>query len=502
MNTDRLRSDLQVLSDRASTPPSGLADDVLRRRRTLRSRRLAVAGAALGVALVVGLVPVIGGGGAPDRSTARPAGADGEVRGSLAGDSAFVAGLLGVPWTYQQWRSPDGLAVTLDPQLRPAADWTSETTDLAAAYTAEQRDVVFVGDVPAGRWALIALHSAGGDTAAWFTGPVGARPDQMTISGTPQSVSDGEPLAHVDLVDARRTLVVVADPGDAVEVSDRAVLTADGSSERAFTPVADEDGDGVVVTTLQSSTRFGVAASVRVARGGEVVWRSAPSTAGRAAGIDQDDPRGWSVGIAARTGATIDPGYDYLDQALATALAPFGLDLDGLADGDAPELAVVFQGSPDGSAIPLITVYSVRLPSGARLLLGGWTDAPGDTTPDGLAPDQGVPYLDVRPAGVDPADDVVAVDMQAGRRTLVISGPLTAGTAVVRDGDGEELARVPLVDGMTSLAFPSGASTVQVLDQDGSPGQQQRISTGQIGTWGDYGRSATSFFATPFPPPA
>jgi hypothetical protein len=505
MNTDQLRSDLRVLSGRAPDPSSRLADDVLRRRRAVRSRRFAVAGAGLGVALVVGLVPVVGATSAPDRSTAAPA-VDAGTRGSLAADGAFVDALRSVPWTYQQWRSPGGSAVTMDPQLQPAPDWTSETTDLAAAYRPDQRDVLFAGDVPGGRWALVALHSAGGDTIAWFTGPADARPDQMTISGMPQSVSAGEPLAHVDLADAQRTLVVVTDPGDAVEVSDRAVLSADGTVDRTFVPLPDEDGDGVVVTTLDSSTRFGVAASVRVSRGGEVVWRSAPSTAGRARGIDQDDPRGWPIGIDARTGATLDPGYDYLDQATTTALGPFGLELEDLTGDDGAELTAVFQGSTDGSltpgATPVITIYSIRMPSGARVLVGGWTNAPGDSTPEGLAPDQGVPYLDVRPADVPVSEDVVAARMTVGTETLVVSGPPTADTAIVLDGRGEELARVPLVEGMGSAAFPSGAAAVQLLDETGRLGEPHAISQGRISTWGDDGDSSTASFRMPFPPPA
>lgn len=505
MNTDQLRSDMQVLANRAAHPSSDLADDVLRRQRAVRSRRLAFAGAGLGVVLVVGLVPLVSSTSTPDRSTAAPATVNSTTRGSLAADGAFNDALRSVPWTYQQWRSPDGAGVTTDPQLQPAPGWTSETTDLAAAYRPDQRTVLFAGDVPGGRWALIALDSAYGDTVAWFSGPADARPDQMTISGMPQAVSAGEPLVHLDLADEQRTLVVVTEPGDQVELSDRVILEADGTMNRAFAPMPDEDGDGVIVTTLDSSTRFGVAASVRVSRDGEAVWQAAPSTAGRPAGIDRDNARGWPIGITTRTSATVDPGYDYLNEAL-TALAPFGLDLDDLASEDGAELTTVFQGSTNGpltpGETPVVSIYSIQMPSGARVLVGGWTNAPGDTTPEGQRPDQGVPYLDVRPADASVGQDVVAARMTVGTDVLVISAPTTADTAIVLDGRGAELTRLSLVDGMTSMAFPSGATAVQIVGQDGRTGQPQPISQGQSATWGDYGGSPTSSFGTPFPPPA
>ncbi|MGY1857098.1 hypothetical protein [Modestobacter sp. SYSU DS0290] len=509
MNTDQLRIDLDHLADQAAAPSPRLADDVLARRRTQRNRRLTTVGTGLAVVLVVALVPVVGSlrdvpGGQAAEAVGGASAAG--TRGSLAEDPAFLAALRELPWTYQQWRSPDGTGFTIDPQPQPAEDWTSVTVDLAAAYRPDQREVLFAGDVPGGRWALVALRAAGGDTVAWFTGPAGAGADEMSISGTPQTRVGDEPLAHVDLRDPQRSLVVVTAPGDQVQVSDRAVLDADGTVRRSFEPVADEDRDGVVVTALESSTRFGVPASVRVLRGGEDIWRTAPSVAGPAAGIDPDDARGWPVGIQSRFAGTVDPGHDYLDQALTTALGPFGTELTDLADGGAPELVQVFQGpdagSPATGSAPLITVYSIRMPSGARLLVGGHTRTPGEPAPAGRTPDQAVSYLDVRPADDPVEGDVVAIDMEVGIRTLVISGPRGATEAVVLDADGAQQVRVPLEEGVTSLPFPAGASAVQVVDRNGRLTPAEPISSGQIGSWGDFGSSSTTSFATPIPPPA
>lgn len=501
-DTDDLRARLHQLADTADAPRADLADTVLHRRRVVRGRRLGAAGAALAVVLVVAVVPFLVG------SAERGGEAATTTRGSLAGDTGFVDGMLRVPWTYQQWVTSSG-GTTLDPQLQPDVGWTSQTTDLAAAYAPDQRTVVFAGDVPGARWAFVVLAGELGDTGAWFSGPPGAAPEEMTISGTPQTVGPDEPVAHLDLANPERPLVVLTRPGDDVALSERAVLEADATVTRTYAPLPDDDADGVLVTALTSSTQFGDPASVRIDRDGETAWRSSPSEAGVPAGIDRDDPRGWGVGIEGRYPATVDPGYDYLDAALATALSPFGLSLADLPARNASELVQLFQGSARGTdtiSEPLVTVYGVELPSGARVLVGGWTAAVGDTTPEGLQPDQGVSFLGVRPADADVATDVVALEMPVSDRggttdTLVVVGPVTASLARVFDTDGQVLTEVALQSGTTSMPTPRGASSVQVLRADGSTAGTSPVLTDDSATWGDAGQSPWTSFGIPIPAP-
>jgi hypothetical protein len=505
MNTDVLRAELYRLAEDAAEPAVDLADVVLDRRRAARRHRAAMAAAVLATLLVVGLVPVLLGG--RGERTAGP-GSDqwvGATRGSLADDAEFVEGLRRLPWDYQQWRSPDGLAMTTDPQPRPAPDWEPVVTDLAAEYPVDRREVVFAGDVPGARWALVVLTTTEvAYTAAWFAGPRGATPDQMRISGMPQSIRSDTPMAHVDVADPDRPLVVVASPGDEILLSERAVLEADGTLTRSYAALPDDDGDGVVVMSLSSSTRFGSGASVRVGRAGETVWHSAPSSAGVPAGIDLDNPRDWPIGMQSRGPGSWDPGYDFLNEALRTALSPIGLELDDLA---APELVALYQGwgldssAPAGSG-PLVSMYSIRLPSGARVLVGGWTDAPGDTTTDGIRPPQGVTFVDSRPAGTDVATDLVAIDLQVeGGHALVVTGPEAAATAAIHGAGGAVLGTVPLVLGAGSVPFPAGAVEVQARAADGSLVGTAQITAGQIGGWGDDGDSVATPFSNPVLPP-
>ena len=68
--------------------------------------------------------------------------------------------------------------------------------------------------------------------AAWFGGPSRARPDQMSLQAPPAAMPADAPAA---LLDQRTgTLVVVAAPGDVVEVSERPGIAEDGSVYRGW----------------------------------------------------------------------------------------------------------------------------------------------------------------------------------------------------------------------------------------------------------------------------
>ena len=145
--------------------------------------------------------------------------------------AALAAGLaLALPCSSLRTRPVPPDAVSVVSPARPAAHWPGTRTSCAAirapgwelaAATTGSRRVVFAGDVPGGRWALIA---AGGTparpaTTAWFTGPAGASPDRMALLSVRVDSDPAEPVSLTD--PASGALVVVAAPGDRIRVSDR-----------------------------------------------------------------------------------------------------------------------------------------------------------------------------------------------------------------------------------------------------------------------------------------
>lgn len=240
-----------------------------------RRRRWLVPAAAAGIAVAVGL-PLAGRGGDPGPPAAPSADATwqaappadvftGPARGSLAGDAEFLDAARRLPWA-----DPAG-------QLRELPE-----------PPLESRRVVYAADVQEGRWVLVVgadstlQPSAGGASggsaaddlaAAWFTGPVGAPAEELRLSNHPYGISPTLPLSLWD--PATGQLVVVAAPGDDVEVSERPVIGADGIVSRSYLPVDADDGVAALRVTAPE-VPFGGAISYRVLRDGALVVRGWP----------------------------------------------------------------------------------------------------------------------------------------------------------------------------------------------------------------------------------
>ena len=171
-------------------------------------RRLLWLGAAAATALVLVVAPFDRSEPAPEAEagTAAPTAAPvldaGHPRGSLADDAAFVEAVRRLPWTADEGAGP-ALGI---------------------------RSVVFVGDVPGGRWALVVGQVLGppdapgspadgpagqsGLMAVWFGGRPGAAAADLLPLTAPTRAPADIPLA---LLDQRTgTMVVVAAPGDVV----------------------------------------------------------------------------------------------------------------------------------------------------------------------------------------------------------------------------------------------------------------------------------------------
>ncbi len=507
MDTDQLRADLRQAARRAPTPPADLAHTVLGRRRGIRRQRAALLGATLAVALIVAAVP-LGLSAVQDRSSNQVAAGEPAIhslppRGSLAGDPDFLAGVQRLPWTYDEDHTD------VNGSLHEAGG------DLAAAIPAAGRHVVFAGDVPGGRWALMATRTTGGYAAAWFTGPTDAEPGEMVMSGPAQLVTDGQPVAHVDQANPDKPLVVVAAPGDHIRLSPAATVDASGQLHREYRPV--EAVDGVAITRLRTPLRYGLAASVEVERDGRSVFRARPTTAGDVAGMPAVDASGWGWVdgdpetpqiLADRTGTSLSTSRALTDTMLGSLLGPTGLTLRDIATSGS-QITELYSGDRFGPATPddldrahvqpVLTIWDIELPSGAHGLLAGWA-----TVTDEDARTHQQTLLRIRPATFDAARDLVATPMRlpaaAGRPAedvLVLAGPPDATRAEILDSSGAVLLTTDLSTGAGAVPTPAGAAAVRMTGQDRRQVARGVIDTGvDRATFGDYGDNIPTWLTT------
>ncbi|SNR29961.1 hypothetical protein [Blastococcus mobilis] len=291
---DALRRRLGGLAEQAGRPSAdgpGLARRIARDSAgRQRARRNLLAG--VGCVVLLGIaVPQLVGTGAPDAVPASgPAPAApsriedgafgtpdadmfaGPTRGSLSDDRAFVDAVRALPWT------PD-----------PPSAAAEGLTDHLPDPPVETRSVVFAGEVSGNRWALVVGRFADVPpdasrlpgqvpgppqlVAAWFTGPADAGPEEMRLRSGPGGIVSDWPLAVID--PRTGALVVVAAPGDVVEVSERPEITADGSTTRAWQEV--ETVDGIAITRMPPSVQpYDASTSYRVLRNGRTEARDSP----------------------------------------------------------------------------------------------------------------------------------------------------------------------------------------------------------------------------------
>ncbi|SDN54196.1 hypothetical protein SAMN05660199_00235 [Klenkia soli] len=436
----QLRTGLSARAAEIDAAPTGLLDDVLAgHRRSVHRRRAAlVAGVAavlVAVAVPVG-VTVTGGADGGDSSQAPVQGAFErypiEPRGNLAEDAGYVDGLLARDW----WPASVG------PQPAP-----------------DTRQVVFAADVPDGVMALVTGWLDGARTGQWLGGPPGATAQELTPIAEPVPVADGQPQAFLRFVDDAGALVVVAAPGDVVEVSPRQEIAASGEIVRApYETVGEPDGTAVVDVASLDRATFGV----RVTRDGvpqEVAGGGSGSTT-------QDVEPDLGAGL---DGAPGDPDPDLVRELVRGVLERLGLDGDGVPVG-------VLWGGPIGNRIQPAeaAVVTVGLPSGATVLVVGMgygQDDVGEFSsvvgPCGQA---------ILPAGATVDDWVVAVRCELRRlddgaslgSQLVVVPP--AGTATVQlTGAGGAVIDTRQLTGPAYVGpAPDGLQGAVALDADGA----------------------------------
>lgn len=400
----------------ADLDDAAVADGVraVRRRRWVRAgvAVAAVAVLAVGAATLPAVVRPPGSAPATDAAATTPV----PARGSLAGDTGFVAALRD--------------------RLDPAPDALR---------------LLYAGDAVGHRWALLAQPTDDGLRVSWFTGPAGTPAAALDQSLT-TVVDTGAPVLAATVEDDRgAALLLVTAPGDEVEVSSGVDVAADGRASRTFRPVG--TADGVSAVRLDRDGGGGVVA--RVSRDGLPVWTGPASTL---LGQGAADP----PSTAARSGtAPVDPlAYAVAVEEVArpTGRRPDGLPVTVLGAGAFP--------APGGATAQAVTV-AVQLPGGAVVTSTASATPDGSGTPCGTA---------THPAGTDLATLTVvarcasyAGDSSTFGATLVVAAP--PGLEVdLNTGAGGALTVPALeagwgfqVDGADDLAvFRAGAASGDV----------------------------------------
>jgi hypothetical protein len=382
-------------------------------------------------------------------------------RGSLASDPDYVEAVRRLPWS----------------------------ADEAAGAALGNRSVVFVGDVPGARWALVVGRVLGppdapgspadgpagqsGLMAVWLGGGPGAPAGDLRPLTAPTRAPDDAPIG---LLDQRTgTLVVVAGPDDLVEVSERPEVVEDGRVYRAFRDV--ETVDGVAVARLRpSDVPVSAAAAFRVTRHGRLVAHSAPVTIGgrptAALPVTLTHP-------ARPSPPTAGPVVDLTAQRL---LAPLGLARHEL------ELTVVWAGSlpGPGSETGSAAVVAATMPSGAVVVDGEWlvaVDSPGGAYLQG-----GDCGLDILPAGPPVELRVHAlgcevVDPTTGtnfvQTVLLVVAPPQVDRVRLYDNASHFLAELPAEQGVVIAPMPPLTATVEAVTDTGiSLGRTQLMRRG------------------------
>lgn len=454
MEETELRARLERLAERTAPPaqhPRELTATVVSRHHAERRRQRSLATVTAVLAAVFVGVPVWLSRTAQDPGPAGPAPYSGvytvPTRGNLSSEPDFVEGVRRLPWT-----------------TGPAGDDVLEAP-------LDTRHVVYASNVPGARWALVAGASPtalppdeGVDPAdlderssmviAWFTGPSDATAEEMSLNSRPRIVRADEPTALSDA--AAGVAVIVAAPGDRIEVSGFVFVDSDGTTTREYTQESPEEGI-LVLSGAPLDVPIGRVLRYRVIRG-STVFEDAPDA------YPNPDFTRRNVYVARlRPAPPPAPGDAALTAAIDEVLTRSGLYARELS------FTVVWAGdlpTRDGGSARF-TLLAAQFPEGGFHVLGGlgWESAGGFAA--------STCGSENRPAD-DPLDEqVFVVRCEPGEggdlptnSLVVVAPPGTAG-AQARDKDGGPLGNVPLVDGVGVVPVPGDLATVEVRDADG-----------------------------------
>ena len=487
---DLLRTELRAWADEVAPDISrdlsaaGLTD--LRRRR-LRHRAELLAAAATVVAVLLGAQA-----GAshlfdgPDRSTAAPSSAPAAdvlgvpARGPLAGDAAAVDALVRLPWvsdTVQAGRDPVASGIPDPPVGTRRVLWAGDSpSGLRLAVIAGENNAQPVERDPELQSDLGALGST---AVAVFVGPAGAPVDQLRLTGVPHGRMDGRPIALRDATTG--TALVLAAPGDYIEIAERPEYDADGVESFDFRPV--DAPDGAALLTVE----HGYAMHYRVMRDGGTIVEgqrfdlgifSDPSGAG--------DHEAILAEVAVRTlrppvGDPAESTIDVADLVMRSGLPPEEVDVVIPWTGLVP--------SRDG--VPTTAVLTTAtLPSSAVLVSLTWSRPTGDGGRGGSDCGHGSYSMVLPGGGIDIAERTFAFrcttsDLSGAGESeltsLVVVAPVGATTVRLLDASGSVLDEVPLTDGVlvtTDEDLIADTTSVVPLRPDGGEHTRAGILSG------------------------
>ncbi|WP_164700602.1 hypothetical protein [Modestobacter sp. KNN46-3] len=369
----------------------------------------------------------------------------GPARGSLADDPAFLTSVQQAEW--------GGLVAP------PVAD----------------RTVVFAGDTPSGRAALVVGTVDEDFRGTWLIGPVGAPADAL-VPHLPPGLGRGRPVTLLLGGPGPGSLVVVAGRGDTIEVSERLLVGPRGTVGRRYAPVEAVEGVAVVPAT---TTEDGPALSVRVTREGRLLHRSAVDWPGDRPGRTTPLPV-----LEPIRPVTQEPDARVVAAALVGLAVPLGVEPAGLQ----PEL--LWSGTLPLSRGPgTVAVVVGRSPGGALVVTtwaggGGGALACGTVTPAGSTP---VSSLTVaRTCTVD----LPGLGQSGDGSWLVVTAPPDATAVEVLGATDRVIARLPLTGGGNVVPLPDGAQTVRTLDAAGQLLRQAPVAPMTGEPFGDFGSGA------------
>jgi DNA-directed RNA polymerase specialized sigma24 family protein len=365
----------------------------------------------------------------------------GPTRGSLAGDPAFLVAVRQAGW---------------GAQVPPPV---------------EDRQVVFAADTPDGRVALVTGTVHEDFRGVWLTGPVGAPADQLTVH-VPARLGPDRPVTLVLGGPGPATLVVVAGPADRVELSDRLQVGPRGTVARSYAAVEAADGTAVVPVR---TTAAGTAVSVRVTREGRVVHRSG------ADGVRSPPAPAAAPPVPDRLRPVpAFPDAGLLTTALTDLAAPLAVEPAAL------EAELLWSDVLPGARPGSVAVVLAHSPGGA-LLVGTWARVGSVTVLCGVQTPPGT--ADVARLTVARVCDTTSPTSAPGDggRWLVVSAPVSGGTAELLDARDRPVATVPLSGGGAVTALPPDAAEVLVRDAAGATVTRAPVAPMATEVFGDFG---------------
>lgn len=317
----------------------------------------------------------------------------------------------------------------------------------------DARRVVYAGEVTGRRYVLVIGDPSGAPvTGGWFAGPAGATPDEMELAkDIPISLDRPESIYNP----TTGGFVVIAAPGDLISVSPRPEVAADATVSRTYVDVETSDGVAETVTQAAPLEYSLTTVQYQVSRpgAGVVLDGVAPSMVDDLNSpmrpeieIDNIRPPG-SDGLGREERAR-------LQEQAGSMLVEYGLAMD----------EVEFQQQYYGPITNLPgstprSVITMTFPSGA--VLTSASRAAGDE------PGCYINGISHAREPAEPASLALRCDLAAASSLIILAPPTFWGGSAFVEGDAGPIRADLDREGVAMLAFPEGATSVQVYSADG-----------------------------------